>query len=156
MQWWNDLWLKESFADYSAGVCLAECAYFAAKYPTDKVHVPIVFTERALDADLGPGTHPIQVQIRHTGDGENAFDMISYAKGACWIKVMDNYLGRATLKQGIKLYFDRFSNKNTVLTDFVGCMTEALTTVGSASNVDLIKWTDSWLKQQGPNSLLIE
>ena len=70
----------------------------ASRNPMDKVHVPLLFTERALDADLSPSTHPIQVPIRHTGDGENAFDMISYAKGACWIKVMSNYLGRPVLK----------------------------------------------------------
>lgn len=104
MKWWNDLWLKESFADFSAAACMTD-SEMAPRYPTDRIHVPIVFTERALDADLSPSTHPIQVSIRHTGDGENAFDMISYAKGACWIKVMDNYLGREVLKQGMKSYF---------------------------------------------------
>ena len=96
MKWWNDLWLKESFADFSASCCLSECDALASTYP-DHIHVPLTFTERALDADLKPTTHPIQVPIRHTGDGENAFDMISYAKGACWIKVMDNFVGRETL-----------------------------------------------------------
>jgi len=98
-------------------------------YPTDKVHIPLMFTERALDADTKPTTHPIQVGIRHTGDGENAFDMISYAKGACWIKVMDNFLGRPVLKLGMKKYFDRYSNSNTVLTDLVNCMNEAKTEI---------------------------
>ena len=26
LKWWNDLWLKESFADYSAGTCLEALA----------------------------------------------------------------------------------------------------------------------------------
>jgi len=87
------------------------------------------------------------VGIRHTGDGENAFDMISYAKGACWIKVMDNYLGREVLKRGMQLYFTRYAQKNTELNDLVNCMNEALTSAsGSRTPLDLIKWTDSWLK----------
>lgn len=126
MQWWNDLWLKESFADFCACCCLSECEALSTPYPNDKTHVPLMFTERALDADLKPTTHPIQVAIRHTGDGENAFDMISYAKGACWIKVMDNFVGRDTLKSGMAKYFQKFAGKNTVLNDLVTCMNEAM------------------------------
>ena len=159
MKWWNDLWLKESFADFCASAALSECAALASTYPTDKVHVPIMFTERALEADLKPTTHPIQAPIRHTGDGENAFDMISYAKGACWVKVMDNYLGRDTLKGGLQRYFAKYSHKNTELNDFVGCMTEALKEVkgeAEATRLNLIGWTDSWLKSQGPSTLIVE
>ena len=157
MQWWNDLWLKESFADFCACCCMSECPGMADIYTADRIHVPLVFTERALDADLKPTTHPIQVPIRHTGDGENAFDMISYCKGASWIKVMDNFVGRDTIKLGMKKYFDRYSHKNTVLTDLVNCLNEAMREVrGDDSQIDLIKWTDSWLKTQGPNTLLVE
>ena len=69
--------------------------------------------------------------IRHTGDGENAFDMISYAKGACWVKVLDNFVGRDTLKLGMKKYFSRYGHKNTVLKDMVNSIDEAWKEIGS-------------------------
>jgi len=89
------------------------------------------------------------VQIRHTGDGENAFDMISYAKGACWIKVMDNFVGRDTLKLGLQKYCQLYAGKNTELNDLVNCMNDALREVKgaeAAKDDKLIKWTNSWLK----------
>ena len=59
MEWWDETWLKESFADATACICLSECKAIADDYPSDKVHVPLNFMERALDADLKPTTHPI-------------------------------------------------------------------------------------------------
>lgn len=82
--------------------------------------------------------------------------MISYAKGACWVKVLNNYVGRDTLKLGMKKYFQKFSNKITVLNDLVNCLKEALQETQPNNQIDLIKWTDSWLKQQGPNTLQAE
>ena len=134
MKWWNDLWLKESFADFCAETCLAECEPIASVNPSDKANMRLLFITLALKADLEPSTHPISAQVRHTGDGENVFDMISYCKGACWVKVMDNFLGRRTLKRGIQLYFDRFSHKNPVIDDLVGCMNDAMCEVRASEN----------------------
>ena len=85
--------------------------------------------------------------------------MISYAKGACWVKVLDNFVGRDTLKRGMQKYFSRFAHKNTFLKDMVNSINEAWNERASSSDdsqLDLIKWTDSWLMTQGPSTLLAE
>ena len=158
MVWWNDLWLKESFADFSAATCLAECETLKNDYP-EWIHYPLIFTEKALGADLQPWTHPIAAEIDHTGEGENVFDMISYAKGACWVRVLDNYVGRPVLKRGMQMYFDKFANSNTEIHDLVSCINDANTEINGEEEfgkTTLMSWTDQWLKSQGPNTLIVQ
>jgi aminopeptidase N len=84
MRWWNDLWLKESFADYCTSVCLEECEAFA-HLKTPRLTVQHYQTE-ALSDDTRKTTHPIAVTVNHTNDAVNVFDKICYRKGACFLK----------------------------------------------------------------------
>mgnify|MGYP001626757314 CR=1 FL=1 len=58
MRWWNDLWLKESFADFCAVTCMSETPSIRARYPDPELLL-LRFIARALAADLSPTTHPI-------------------------------------------------------------------------------------------------
>lgn len=84
MKWWNDLWLKESFADYCTSVCLEECE--ALRYVQNpRLTVQHYLTEALID-DTRKTTHPISVTVNHTNDAINVFDKICYRKGACFLK----------------------------------------------------------------------
>lgn len=120
MNWWDDLWLKESFADFLCGISFAEKVW--KEDPKVFCAVDQVWNEfysLALEADLKPSTHPISQEIKHTGEAASTFDEISYRKGATWLKVMDYFVGREVLQRAIQIYVERFSFKNAVLNDMI-------------------------------------
>lgn len=115
MHWWNDLWLKESFADFMALLCMTECKDELMREPF-KGHIyanPEVMNTKFIDAALNLDvkrsiTHPIQVDVNHTIDAVNVFDGICYEKGASFIKTLKNYIGGEALEKGVCDYFSKF------------------------------------------------
>ena len=111
MEWWNDLWLKESFADFMAGTNITRNPAFANYKNSDQLFLN--FLLHALSADIKKTTHPIQSVVNNTEDAVNVFDQISYEKGASFIKQLSNFVGEKVLTDGMNEYFTKFALKNT-------------------------------------------
>jgi hypothetical protein len=98
MRWWNDLWLNEGFANYMQFYgSNASAPEFA---PMQRVTIDT--TQRALDFDAGTGAVPI-----HFTDFENAAtppSAIVYDKGASIIRMMNAFLTKDTLINGLQQY----------------------------------------------------
>jgi aminopeptidase N len=84
MEWWNDLWLNESFATYMAFLIEAtaeELSYF------DTVWVSYLrYSFWGVQTDSLSSTHPITCEIASTDQAVSIFDGISYGKGSAWLK----------------------------------------------------------------------
>ena len=153
MVWWNDLWLKESFADFLSATCIHEVVHTEDPSFNDTASIWLSFLGSGLHADLKPSTHPISLEIKHTGEAVSMFDMISYRKGASWIKTMDYFIGRPALSLACQKYCKRFKYSNAKLEDFVECLDEAVKEANSTNQIDVRQWTNSWLKSAGPSQL---
>ncbi len=90
MRWWDDLWLKESFADFMGSFALVGATRFTDGW--------ITFANRrkawAYRADQLPSTHPVTADIRDLQDAKLNFDGITYAKGASVLKQLVAYAGQ--------------------------------------------------------------
>ncbi|WP_329033084.1 aminopeptidase N [Streptomyces sp. NBC_01725] len=142
MRWWDDLWLKESFADFMGSLALAEATRFTNAWVT--------FANNrkawAYRADQLPSTHPVTADIRDLEDAKLNFDGITYAKGASVLKQLVAYAGREAFLEGARRYFKRHAYGNTRLGDLLSVLAET-------SGRDMVSWSRSWLETAGVNSL---
>ncbi|MFE7583051.1 aminopeptidase N [Streptomyces gardneri] len=142
MVWWDDLWLKESFADFMGSFVNAEATRFTNSWVT--------FANNrkawAYRADQLPSTHPITADIRDLEDAKLNFDGITYAKGASVLKQLVAYAGRDAFLEGARRYFKRHAYGNTRLADLLSILEET-------SGRDMTSWAKSWLQTSGVNTL---
>eukprot|EP00347_Sterkiella_histriomuscorum_P001356 403372348 len=150
MKWWSDLWLKQSFAVYMAASCMIESKEFESYANTDQIFVKLLFN--AVNSDIKSTTHPIQAPVKHTIDAENVFDSISFDKGASYIKMMNNFVGRDAFKFGLKEYFAKYKFQNTELKDFINCLQMGSARTGSNQEIRL--WAHNWLTKSGINQVI--
>ena len=142
MKWWDDLWLKESFADFMGTLGAKEANHFEDAWVT--------FANNrkawAYMQDQLPTTHPIVADIPHLEAAAQNFDGITYAKGASVLKQLVAYVGFDTFIEAARVYFKRFEWGNTSLNDFLQVLNEV-------SGRDMQAWADAWLQTSGVSGL---
>ncbi len=139
MQWWNDLWLNESFAT------LMEYVAIDALHPEWNIWLDFVTNESimALRRDAIDGVQSVQVDVNHPDEISTLFDgAIVYAKGARLLRMIQHYIGHDAFRAGLKAYFDRHAYKNTVGND----LWEALE---QASGKQIKHIMNTWISQSG-------
>ena len=142
MRWWNDLWLNESFAEYTSHLAVAEATEWTDAWTT------FAFSEKAwaYTQDQLPSTHPIVAEIRDLEDVQVNFDGITYAKGASVLKQLGATVGREAFEKGVSAYFKKHAFKNAVLNDL-------LVELEATSGRKLADWSAKWLETAGVNTL---
>ncbi|MFD3655803.1 aminopeptidase N [Streptomyces sp. NPDC058620] len=144
MEWWNDLWLNESFATYTSIACQAYAE--GSKWPHSWTTFANSMKTWAYRQDQLPSTHPIMADISDLDDVLVNFDGITYAKGASVLKQLVAYVGMDAFFQGVQAYFKAHAFGNTRLSDLLGALEET-------SGRDLKTWSKLWLETAGINIL---
>ncbi|QKW06488.1 aminopeptidase N [Streptomyces sp. NA04227] len=144
MEWWNDLWLNESFATYTSIACQAHAP--GSRWPHAWTTFANSMKTWAYRQDQLPSTHPIMAEINDLDDVLVNFDGITYAKGASVLKQLVAYVGMDEFFRGVQGYFKRHAFGNTRLSDLLGALEET-------SGRDLATWSQKWLQTAGINVL---
>ena len=142
MNWWNGLWLNESFATLMSSIAVSEATEF------DDLWHDFYLSENltAIAADNAISTHPIEVPVVSTNDFFNVFDAITYDKGASVLNQLSHYIGREDFRLGVSNYLKENSWENTELDDFMSSLSQQ-------SGIDLDPWAEDWMYQAGVNTI---
>jgi len=73
-----------------------------------------------MDLDELPSAREIHQPVKNTDDIENAFDSITYDKGASVLAMYEAYLGEDLFRRGIRTYLQRYAFRNATADDFIG------------------------------------
>ena len=139
MNWWDDLWLNESFAN------MMEYVSVDAIHPDWHIWELFQTSEApmALQRDATDGVQPVHVAVNNPAEIDSIFDSaIVYAKGSRMLVMVRALLGDDALRKGLKNYFAAHKYHNAKGSD----LWQAL---GEASGLDIGKIMNSWLEQPG-------
>ena len=108
MGWWNGIWLNEAFAT------------FMEMKATDS-HRPEwmrwtsfgISRSAAFDVDSLEATRPIEFPVISPHDAEGMFDILTYEKGAAVVRMLEQWLGEETFRDGIRHYLATHAYGNT-------------------------------------------
>jgi aminopeptidase N len=146
MQWWDDLWLNESFAEYMAHRTCVEATEFIDAW----VDSTVARKAWGYAAERTPSTHPVAGSAALDAQAAlQDFDGISYAKGAATLRQLIAHIGDDAFIAGVTAYLREHSFGNGTLADFLG-------SIERASGRDLTAWSRAWLLTAGVDVISVD
>ena len=138
MKWWNDLWLNESFATFMA------TKFVHMLHPEwdmwDQFAGDAVATAMSLDALRS--THPIDVVVSSPSEIREIFDAISYDKGGSILLMLEDYVGEAAFRRGLRRYLKDHAYGNAAGSDLWDA-------IGAASGLPVKRLVQAWIGRGG-------
>ena len=111
--WWDDLWLKESFAVWSEPMALISMEPDGGHEVT-----PVLDAIRAMQLDSLSSARAVSQPIDRNEDIRNAYDAITYNKGQAIIGMIDAYFGADVFRPALGRYIARFADSDADSEDF--------------------------------------
>jgi puromycin-sensitive aminopeptidase len=137
MQWWDDLWLNEAFAEW---ICYRVISEISPEYRLwDDFEAPRNYT---LGADALESTHPIYSPVETPAQAQELFDVITYFKGCSVLRMLETFLGSEAFRDGLRTYMHEFANRNARSSDLWRHLQ-------AASHQPVIEIMESWILQSG-------
>jgi len=138
MRWFNDVWMKEVFANFMAAKIVNpsfpqvnhQLRFLLAYYPT------------AYQVDRTAGTNPIRQQLANLDEAGQLYGPIIYQKAPIVMRQLELIVGESKFRDGLRAYLKRYAYGNATWLDLVRMLDER-------TPVDVTAWSHAWVEERG-------
>ena len=138
MQWFNDVWMKEVFANFIADK-ITQVSMPGGNYDLEFLlaHFPA-----AYDVDRTKGANPIEQPLANLQEAGTLYGGIIYHKAPIMMRQLERLMGKDALRDGLREYLKKYAFGNATWPDLIAIL-------DARTPVDLQKWNRVWVNETG-------
>jgi aminopeptidase N len=138
MRWFNDVWMKEVFANFMAAKIVNpafpdvnhDLRFLFAHYPT------------AYEVDRTPGTNAIRQRLENLNEAGSLYGAIIYQKAPIVMRQLEMILTPDGLRDGLREYLSQHAYGNAAWPDLIRML-------DTRTSEDLAAWSRTWVEEAG-------
>jgi len=138
MDWFNDVWTKEVFANFMAAKIVNpafpdidhQLRFLLAHYPA------------AYEVDRTVGANPIRQELDNLNEAGTLYGAIIYQKAPIVMRQLEELMGEERLRDGVREYLRAFQFGNATWPDLIEILDKL-------SEEDLSNWSQVWVDEPG-------
>jgi aminopeptidase N len=138
MKWFNDVWMKEVFANFMAAKIVNpsfpalnhELRFLLAHYPA------------AYEVDRTRGTNAIRQELDNLSEAGSLYGAIIYQKAPVVMRHLENLMGEVPFRDGLREYLRKYSFANATWSDLIDILDRR-------TPIDLAGWSHVWVEERG-------
>lgn len=144
MKWFNDVWLKEVFANFMAAKIVSP------SFPTINHNLRFLMSHypAAYEIDRSQGAHPIQQQLDNLRNAGSVYGAIIYQKAPITMRNLEAWVGAENFQKGLRDYLTKYAYSNATWDDLI-------TRLMQYTREDLAVWDRAWIKTAGMPEIAI-
>jgi aminopeptidase N len=145
MRWFDDVWMKEVFANFLAAKIVNpsfpaldhELRFLMSYYPA------------AYEVDRTAGANPIRQPLDNLRDAGSLYGAIIYQKAPIVMRQLEALVGEAAFRDGLRDYLGRYAFANATWSDLVRILDDR-------TDEDLADWSRVWVDEPGRPTIRTE
>jgi aminopeptidase N len=138
MRWFDDVWLKEVFANFMA----AKIVNPSFPQLNHELRFLLAHHPGAYQVDRTAGTNPIRQPLANLDDAGQMYGAIIYQKAPVVMRQLELILGEGSFRDGLREYLKRYAFGNATWGDLIGVL-------DGRTRRDLAQWSHVWVEERG-------